>query len=229
MNSDGTIALHLDGRIAIRLRDYTGLQFETLWAELHPEHSPEEITMHWLPANAKDDRDIWILIQPTDTWLLGDVLTLAAGGSNNEREDVSTQDFTIQVEDVDRSNSIDGAPVSIEIVQPDYDEADLGIGHDATLSIATKVSTIDEHGTMTAYRIQPDHVFTSPQRVWISIPDGMEFGDLAVMYYKGTDPNRGWHNATDIEGFLADNAPIILDGYYGVVVNHAGVIALSDR
>ncbi len=46
------------------------------------------------------------------------------------------------------------------------------------------------------------------------------------MYYKNNEPNGGWHGATDIQGFLAEKEPIILNGYFGVIVNHAGIGAI---
>jgi hypothetical protein len=50
-----------------------------------------------------------------------------------------------------------------------------------------------------------------------------------LLYYKSTDPNPGWHDAADIAGFLSDADAVVLDGYYGVVVNHSGIVALSVR
>jgi hypothetical protein len=56
----------------------------------------------------------------------------------------------------------------------------------------------------------------------------MNANNLKVMYYKGSEPNQGWHEADSIAGFLTNAEPIILGGYFGVVVNHAGVVAISE-
>ena len=66
-------------------------------------------------------------------------------------------------------------------------------------------------------------------RVWIPIESGVSTDNITLMYYKGNEPNQGWHNAEDIEGFLADAEPVIVNGYLGVVVNHAGVVAVFEQ
>jgi len=227
LNEDGTIGLHVDGRIAIRLRDYTGIQFETLWAELHPEHSSEEVTLEWLPVDEGDSRDIWVLVQPNETWYLGDLLTIAAGGANRDGTDVQSGTFTVQVESGDdfTTRETDDSPTPID--QPDYNEINQGIGHDATLTIATDVPQIGDIESTTAYRIKPDNVFDNPQRVWLPIPSGAGVDDITLIYYKGNEPNQGWHNAEDVEGFLTEDEPILLDGYYGFIVHHAGIVRLQ--
>ena len=66
-------------------------------------------------------------------------------------------------------------------------------------------------------------------RVWIPIESGVSTDNITLMYYKGNEPNQGWHNALDIAGFLADNEPLVLNGYLGVIVNHAGIVTVVQR
>jgi hypothetical protein len=242
MNADGTIALHLDGRIAIRLRDYTGLQFETLWAGLHPEHSPDEITLHWLPANASSAdntdetlRDIWVLIDPTKTWFLGDLLTIAAGGITADGADVATMRHRITVETttqyIDRRTPMQSPLI---FSRPSNENRKAGIGRDAILKLVWELPSPDEDTPKLIYRILPNEVFDTPQRIWIPVASSTRLDDLKLQYYKQNEPDQGWHNAEDIEGFLGEPEPVSFtdalgNHWLGVVVKHAGLVALSGR
>ena len=98
------------------------------------------------------------------------------------------------------------------------------------LTIVDGLPPIDDATEPTiGYRIDPDEAFRTPQRIWLPIPADTNPADLVLMYYKGTVPNQGWHKAENIEGFLANDESIIADGFYGVVVNHAGTVALEVR
>jgi len=226
-NADGDIMVLADGRLALRLRDYTGLEFETLWAELHPQHDTEEVSFDWEPVAEGDDRDIWVFFSPTDTWYLNDLLVIAAGGANADGAEVLSNVHAVQVETQTDYDARTSESPADSIAQPDYAETDEAIGNKVSLTIAVGVPQFDD--LTIAYRIQPDQVFDTPQRIWLPVGSGVSTDNITLMYYKGNEPNQGWHNAQDVAGFLADTEPVVVNGYLGVVVNHAGVVAVLEQ
>lgn len=227
-DAEGNRIARADGVLAVRLRDYTGLQVETLWAELHPEHATGDVIFDWIPVNEDDDRDIWVIFSPKNTWYLEDLLTVLAGGANGAGTEILSDVQFVQVESLDdiayrESSGADNRAIA----QPQIDEPEEGVANRPTLILAPNLPGINGSSeAVTGYRISPDEIFRTPQRVWLPIEAGMRVEDVVLMYYKENEPNTGWHRADEIDGFLSDAEPVIVDGYYGTVVNHAGVIAL---
>lgn len=199
-DADGNHIVSADGTIAIRLRDYSGLDLQTLWAELNPEHGAEEVVFEWIPATADADaRDIWILFDPNDTWRMADLLNAIAGGT-----------------------TLDGFDVQGEVISALIDD-----DSDSDVVTLDPVSVLNEDGTVTnAWQVGPDQVFREPVEVTIPIPAGIEASSARVMYYKPSDPNEGWHDTGDVVGLLAET-PVIQDGMVTLILRHGGILAIE--
>jgi hypothetical protein len=213
----------IDGKLAIRLRDFDGLDLASLWAEIHPEGSGGTADFEWKPIVDGDDRDIWILISPGDTWIADALLSATAGGIGRDKNNVLGNVVSVLVEPFE-------TPDSAIVQQPGVDDADSGIGRGATVTIVA-VSSQYLDGTL-AYQIGPDEVFDVPRRVWLAVPTGIAVDDVTLRYYKSSTPHSGWHDAANIEGFLADSEVVSYDDesgqtWLGFAVNHAGIVALD--
>ncbi|MFP6584772.1 MAG: tandem-95 repeat protein [Candidatus Hydrogenedentota bacterium] len=198
---DGNRLLAPDGTIAIRLRDYSGLDLQTLWAELHPDHGADKVAFEWISATGDNDaRDIWVLFNPAASWRVADFLTALAGGTTLGGDAVQGEYISAKTEDTLDAHTVTVQPVTI----------------------------LNTDGTLTnAWQIGPDQVFREPTEVTIPVSAGIDLSTLRVMYYKPGEPNAGWHDAEDIIGLLVAQ-PTIRPDSITVYLRHGGVLALKD-
>lgn len=205
VDKSGQRQVRLDGTIAVRLRNFAGLDLQQLWAELKPEYAPDAVDFDWQPAMSDfQAKDVWILFRPADAWFLNDLLEVTVGGETRNGVDVESSDYTVSVTD-----KLYGTGETI----PQPEEL---AGQGVTVHAMT-VPT-EDGDPVTAYKIGPDEVFDQPKLVWLPINSATK-----VMYYKVSAPNDGWHEASDVVGFLGDTPQSYAGGIL-LTVSHGGVV-----
>lgn len=193
--------------IAVRVRNYSGLDLQRLWAELKPEHRPNEVSFDWIPATQDfNAKDVWILFRPMDAWYIGELLEVTAGGETLTGIEVESERYEVTV----TPNAPERAT---QVTQPD-NLAGQGV------SVHMVKMPSPEGAPVIAYRIGPDAVFDTPKTVWIP---RVRKSETELQYYKTTAPNDGWHDAADIVGFLSA-MPTFRDDGVLLTVSHGGIV-----
>ncbi len=73
--------------------------------------------------------------------------------------------------------------------------------------------------------------YNEPLRIWLPLPPGLPSNLLNLYYYQPHGPEKGWHPAEDIEGWLVEGSDVRMTvkgtTYLGYLVRHAAIVQLA--
>lgn len=195
-----TLALRLNAEAAIDPASVWGLAGVQGW------DGPVE----WLPVDAGQANDGWVLFEPDFPWPVGARIVLEAGAKTVDGGQIGPvrEVFVISP----RTDAKSGALLA---------EVDAG-----ALPVALR------GGVGSVYSIA-DAVFGEPQRVWVPVPAGHAADSLGLFFFVQDAQGGQWHGAEDVAGLLASGEAVVLeeDGtvYLGYEVRHGGIVQLAAR
>jgi hypothetical protein len=225
---DGTLRAQPESVLSVRLRSATPIDPESIWAPIG-SGEPTDIEVTWQPVREGDLTDIWVIVKPTETWYLEDVIAITAGANqaNGGTLESAPQRFAIGTPEAHGETLAQPTPGI------DYDDGGLQDA-DPTVQVTRMLEAPETPADAFAesVRILPEEVYASPQRVWLPIPAGMDPAAVGIYYYLANGPDRGWHPAAAINGWLVSGSEMLLetDGqrYLGFQVRHAGIVRLGQ-
>lgn len=223
VDADGNRIASVDATLAIRLRDFNGIQLESLWAELYPEKSADELRLEWIPATDESgtgQKDIWVMFAPNQRWMIGELIEFIAGGVSNAEHELLSQLYSVRV--VSPADNREGPDVS----------------NVSSNGLRTYVYLVDGlpnpdgiDPPAAAFRIEPDRVYPEAITAWIPIDKALAKDGLQVLYFKQSEPDQGWHDARGVVGFLETTefqriVDAIGQHYLGIQVRHGGIVSI---
>jgi len=83
------------------------------------------------------------------------------------------------------------------------------------------------------YFVGSEGAFSEPLTVQVPIPDGVEIGDLEILYYHESSEPQGWYRGENVIGWMIDGSQKIVyvnnQPYLEFQVNHSGVFQLVEK
>jgi hypothetical protein len=210
--------------LAVRLRGLPGIDPGTIRAS-----APRGASIAWRPVQEGDTSDLWVVVRPTDSWLVDDLVAVAADAFTLDGDTVEPAAFKFE---------IGSAEPSEPLWQPDYgedfDASALNLSaesnDEAHVSLADSGASMDD-AVADAVAIGPEAVYDVPQRVWLPLPIGAEANDVQLYYYHANGEGRGWYPAENVDGWLVPNSRQTLEvggtTYLGYLVRHAAIVQLG--
>ncbi|MBI2434232.1 MAG: hypothetical protein HYV26_15355 [Candidatus Hydrogenedentes bacterium] len=203
---------------AVRLRAESTIDPATVWGTV----SGGEIASAGLEIIPIAPNDLWVVYRSAAGLQPGETLHFTAGAAGVS---AVTQVF----DTVAPSASGDA------IEQPLYEDLDTSgldlVAESNTQSALLAVGAPALPGGLGApLSIAPSRVFDTPQRVWLSLPEGTDAGAVELFYYYEEDGERAWYRGEHVEGWLVAGSElqVSLGGqdFYGFSVHHGGIVQL---
>ena len=235
----GTQAANADSELAIRLRNISGIDLESISAPI-PGYTEDEASAKWQPVKEGGLDDLWIVLRPQGTWYLDDVITIKVTAENLHGEAVEPGAYTFQVESETAQDARTDEP-DTSLWQPEYgtdfdaEALDLDAESNDTVTVTVageETGTLPlEVGAGPAYVIAPEQAFEVPQRVWLPLSNGTDANTVQLYYHHANGDAPGWYPAGNVEGWLVPDSYLYLEingtTYLGFLVRHAGIAQLG--
>lgn len=187
--------------------------------------------IQWIPVMPEGTRDGWAAYFPETPWQVGDTVRMTAQARTVSGVDLESITFFFEVWPEEA--------VKDPVWQPGYEDLDVS-QLDLTREDISQVrvdrlpaeSLPDfQDAQADTYRIGPRAAFSSPQRVWLPLPDGLP-ADQAQIYFLFDDGDTPlWLPGDQITGWLAtaETLTVNLDAgpYLGFLVTHGGTVRLG--
>ena len=222
--NDSVFRAQVDSALCVRLKATETIDPATVWGEVVGQDFRTD-AVRWLPLG---DDDGWVVAEPETAWTPGDLVTMTVGARTVTGAALESITYRFLV--------AHAAGPTAPVPQPAYSALDT---HALDQTKQTAVSLADEENRDTydfepvgpGYAIAPPGVFEAPQRVWLPIPAGRDVAGLRVYYHHASGPDCGWHEAGQVDGWLAPGTYLVLEWqgttYLGVVVRHGGLVRLG--
>jgi Viral BACON domain/Trypsin-like peptidase domain len=193
----------------IRLRAAEAIDPGAVWARVTGPDVDTDLAF-WIPVMEGDDRDGWVACWPDESWPIGVVLTMTAGG-----------------------DTVSGVALQPAVFRFTVTVSALPAGGFLTLTEADESLAELAQGVGPAYRIEPDALFLEPHLVWVPVPAGLDPGELQLYFHQAVGWESGWYAGDMVDGWLDASEPVLSerDGvmHMGFVLHHGATARLGFR
>ena len=218
--------------LAVRLDGEEGIDPGSVWGYVTGEELDSE-DVAWI-ADDMNATGGWVVFRPGALWFPGELVTMIAGAATVSGDSIGPVQYTFAVES-DALESAKSRTADALLRHPDA--SSMGLAAEASdVAVLTELPVTvapppARHAIGPAYRIGPDTLFDTPQRVWVPVPDGYAVSDVEIYRHVGAHDAGAWYPAENVSGWMVPGSALAMDvagaSYIGLFVRHGAVVQLA--